>query len=59
MSAWVRYAGQVPALQAFVVKPNDEAAPHHRTVLHARVLELAPAPGTRAGSERGAVRTPR
>ena len=31
----------------------------HRTVLHARVLELAPAPGTRAGSERGAVRTPR
>ena len=32
---------------------------HHRTVLHARVLELAPAPGTRAGSERGAVRTPR
>ena len=32
---------------------------HHRTVLHARVLELAPAPGTRAGSERDAVRTPR
>lgn len=32
---------------------------HHRTVLHARVLELAPAPGARAGSERDAIRTPR
>jgi hypothetical protein len=37
VSAWVRYAGQVPAMQAFVVKPHAEAAPHYRTVLLARV----------------------
>lgn len=32
---------------------------HHRTVLHARVLDLDRAPGGRSGPERGAVRTPR
>lgn len=35
------------------------AALHHRTVLHARVLELGLAGGARAGAERDAVRTRR